>query len=44
MKNFDSTTFGELYAENYDEQHDPGTTNAAVDLQWEIAELMHLKR
>ncbi len=37
MKNFDRTTFGELYAENYDAQHDPGTTNAAVALLWELA-------
>jgi len=37
MNNFDSTTFGELYAQDYDALHNPGTTNAAVDFLWWLA-------
>lgn len=32
MKGFDPSTFGELYAEDYDALHDPGTTDEAVEL------------
>ncbi len=37
MKGFGPSTFGELYAEDYDKWNDPGTTDEAVDLLWEIA-------
>ncbi len=32
MKGFSPSTFGELYAEDYDDLHDPGTTDEAVEL------------
>ena len=35
--NFDETTFGTIYAEEYDELHDPGTTTESVELIAEIA-------
>ena len=34
---FDETTFGKIYAEEYDELHDPGTTEASVALIAELA-------
>ncbi|MCR9193473.1 MAG: class I SAM-dependent methyltransferase [Hyphomonas sp.] len=37
MKGFGPTTFGELNAEEYDALHDPGTTEACVDLIAELA-------
>jgi SAM-dependent methyltransferase len=37
MKGFDPSTFGELYAEDYDALHDPGTTNDAVKLLADLA-------
>ena len=37
MKGFGSSTFGELYADEYDTRQDPGTTNEAVELLHEIA-------
>ncbi|MEM6707950.1 MAG: class I SAM-dependent methyltransferase [Pseudomonadota bacterium] len=30
MDDFTATSFGEIYAERYDEEHDPGTTDEAV--------------
>lgn len=32
MINFDATTFGKLYTENYDKNNDPDTTKASVNL------------
>lgn len=37
MKGFGPATFGELNAEEYDALHDPGTTEACVDLIAELA-------
>lgn len=37
MKEFDPSTFGELNAEDYDELHDPGTTDECVNLIAELA-------
>ncbi|MBO6687662.1 MAG: class I SAM-dependent methyltransferase [Henriciella sp.] len=37
MKGFGPTTFGELNAEEYDALHDPGTTEACVDLIADLA-------
>lgn len=37
MKGYGPETFGELNAEDYDLLHDPGTTDAAVDLLADIA-------
>ena len=37
MKGFGPSTFGELNAEEYDALHDPGTTDACVDLISELA-------
>jgi len=37
MKNFHSSTFGELYAKEYDIAHNPGTTDLAVAFLREIA-------
>ena len=37
MKRYAPETFGELNAEEYDLLHNPGTTNAAVDLLAEFA-------
>ena len=37
MKGFDPSTFGEIYAEDYDERHDPGTTDDAVELLADLA-------
>ena len=37
MKGFGPSTFGELNAEDYDRLHDPGTTDAAVDLIADLA-------
>ena len=34
---FEETTFGEIYAEEYDELHDPGTTEESVALIAELA-------
>ena len=36
-KGFGSSTFGEIYAEDYDVEHDPGTTEEAVQLLSELA-------
>ena len=36
LKRFDPSTFGELYAEDYDLLHDPGTTDEAVELLAEL--------
>ncbi len=38
LKGFGAATFGELYADEYDERHDPGTTDAAVALLTDIAD------
>lgn len=38
MKGFGSRTFGELYAEEYDALHDPGTTDDCVNLIAELAQ------
>lgn len=38
MKGFGPRTFGELYAEEYDELHDPGTTEDCVNLIAELAQ------
>ena len=35
---FDETTFGKLYADEYDQLHDPGTTEESVNLIAELAE------
>ncbi len=37
MKHPDPASFGEIYAEDYDRLHDPGTTDAAVDLLADLA-------
>ncbi len=37
VKGFGSATFGEIYAEDYDVEHDPGTTAEAVQRLAEIA-------
>ena len=37
MKEYGASTFGELNAEGYDVEHDPGTTREAIDLLWDIA-------
>lgn len=37
LDGFDAATFGEIYADEYDEQHDPGTTESAVALLTELA-------
>lgn len=36
MKDYDPTTFGELHAETYDGQHDPGTTDVSVEFLAEL--------
>ena len=41
MDQYGAETFGELHAEDYDEQHDPGTTQASVQL---LAELIGTRR
>ena len=38
LDSFGAATFGELYADEYDERHNPGTTDAAVQLLCELAE------
>lgn len=38
LKGFGAATFGELYADEYDERHDTGTTDAAVALLTDIAD------
>ena len=38
MKGYGPATFGELNAEDYDELHDPGTTDAAVALLADLAQ------
>ncbi|MEO1407822.1 MAG: class I SAM-dependent methyltransferase, partial [Pseudomonadota bacterium] len=37
MMEFDPTYFGNLYADEYDELHNPGTTDLSVDLIAELA-------
>jgi SAM-dependent methyltransferase len=44
MKDFDPSTFGELYSEDYDALHDPGTTDEAVALLAELAGLVESGR
>ncbi len=37
MKEYGASTFGELNADGYDVEHDPGTTSESIDLLWDIA-------
>lgn len=37
MKDFGPASFGEIYAEGYDQEHDPGTTDEAVACLWDLA-------
>ena len=37
MQDYDAETFGQLNAANYDEEHDPGTTDLAIDFLYPYA-------
>jgi len=42
MMGYGPTTFGDLNAEKYDARHNPGTTDAGMDLSTDLASIGRL--